>query len=159
MREVTLTLEPAHAVDAHALADLRVAAMRDSLERAGRFDPDRARMRFLATFSPAHTHHVCRNGERIGVVVVRPGRDAWHLEHLYIHPDHQRAGVGAATLARVFADADAARMPLRVGALTGSDANRFYVRHGFVFESATAFDTYYVRAPGCDTPVFRPRVS
>ena len=41
------------------------------------------------------------------------------------------------------------RAAVRVGALKESDSNRFYLRHGFVFERAGEFDNYYVRpAPG-----------
>ena len=36
--------------DAEVLVDIRIAAMRKSLERIGRFDPQRARERFLASF-------------------------------------------------------------------------------------------------------------
>ena len=42
-----LNLTPALDTDAPALAELRVAAMRDSLLRVGRFDPQRARLRLL----------------------------------------------------------------------------------------------------------------
>ena len=45
-----LTFVAASLADGEALASLRVAAMRESLERIGRFDPQRARQRFLATF-------------------------------------------------------------------------------------------------------------
>lgn len=34
---------------------------------------------------------------------------------------------------------------LRVGALRGSDANRFYVRHGFQLVQEDTWDNYYVR--------------
>jgi hypothetical protein len=36
--------------DAEVLVDIHIAAMRESLERIGRFDPQRARERFLASF-------------------------------------------------------------------------------------------------------------
>ena len=38
-----------------SLAEIRVQAMRESLERIGRFDPQRARDRFLSSFSPECT--------------------------------------------------------------------------------------------------------
>jgi hypothetical protein len=44
---LALSLTPAHAEDFEALLALRVTAMRESLERIGRFDPGRARARFL----------------------------------------------------------------------------------------------------------------
>ena len=44
--------------DFEALLGLRVAVMRESLERIGRFDPKRARERFAATFKPQQTRRI-----------------------------------------------------------------------------------------------------
>lgn len=150
---IAFELVPATADDAEALVALRIAAMRESLERLGRFDPQRARDRFLAGFEPACTRHVVVEGERVGFVVVRErpaagagGRELL-LDHLYVLPAHQGRGLGAGVLARVFAQADAQGLPVRVGALRGSDSNRFYRRHGFVPVEETEFDLYYVRPP------------
>ena len=144
-----LAFSPAEAADAEALVALRIAAMRESLERIGRFDPQRARDRFLSTFTPELTRHVLVDGERVGFVVVRPCQGGLLLDHLYVHPAHQGRGIGAAVLAHVFADADAQRLPLRVGALRGSDSNRFYQRHGFRQVEESEWDIHYVR-PSAD---------
>ena len=64
----------------------------------------------------------------------------------------QGCGTGAAVVAQVMAEADAANMPLRVGALRGSDANRFYQRCGFVLVEATELDNYYVRKAHAPLP-------
>ena len=133
--------------DADALADLRVAAMRASLEAAGRFDADRARNRFLANFVPQFTRHIVVAGERVGFVVVRPAADELLLDHLYVVPPMQGRGIGAAVLAVVFAEADAERRNLRVGALKGSRSNAFYQRHGFRLIDSGEWDLYYVRRP------------
>jgi ribosomal protein S18 acetylase RimI-like enzyme len=119
--------------------------MRESLERIGRFDPARARERFASRFAPEHTRHIVAGGERVGFVVVKPQPNSLLLDHLYIRPASQGAGIGAAVLAEVTAQADAQRLPLSVGALKGSDANRFYERHGFRLVERAEFDNYYVR--------------
>ena len=124
---------------------IRIAAMRESLERVGRFDPQRARDRFLARFDPALTRHVLADGERVGFVVVCPQDDGLLLDHLYLLPRVQGRGIGAAVLADVLARADASRLPVRVGALRGSDANRFYARHGFMRVARTDWDDLYLR--------------
>ncbi len=139
------SLEPAQPSDLDALVKLRIAAMQESLERIGRFDPERARGRLAACYEPEHTRHIVVDGARVGFVVVKPQATEWLLDHLYLHPSAQGRGTGAAVLAQVIAQADAADMPLRVGALNGSDANRFYQRCGFVLVEATALDNYYVR--------------
>lgn len=139
-----ITLSAAIAADAEAMVALRVEAMRASLQRVGRFDPVRARERFLSGFAPEHTRHIVVNGTRVGFVVVRPCEQGLLLDHFYVHPDQQNKGIGAAVLARVFAEADARGLQLRVGALRDSDSNRFYARHGFVQVERGEFDNYYV---------------
>lgn len=142
-----LQLIPVSSADAPALADLRVQAMRESLEAIGRFDPQRARERFLASFTPEDTQTLVTDGERIGFVVIRCRPDHILLDHLYILPAHQGRGFGAQVLQRIFAEADAAELPVRVGALKGSRSNDFYRHHGFVLVEAAEWDNHYVREP------------
>lgn len=143
----SITLIDAVPSDAEALAELRVLAMRDSLERIGRFDPERARQRFLSSFSPQHTRHIEVHDQRVGFCVVRPDEQGLLLDHLYVHPHHQRQRIGAAVLAWVFAEADAKGLSVRVGALRDSESNAFYARHGFVLVEQGPHDNYYVRRP------------
>ncbi|OBV38697.1 GNAT family N-acetyltransferase [Janthinobacterium psychrotolerans] len=144
MDSTTIALVAAHPDDAEQLVALRIAAMRDSLTRIGRFDPQRARERFLSGYSPAHTRHIEAGGQRVGFVVVRPQPNALLLDHLYIHPNSQGQGLGASVLARIIDEARAQALPLRVGALRDSDSNRFYLRHGFKLVGQEEFDNYYL---------------
>ena len=143
--DCALVLVPATLQDADALVALRIAAMRDSLERVGRFDPVRARERFLAGFEPAATRHIELANARVGFFVVKQQDGGLLLDHLYIDPRYQGQGLGRAVLAHVFAQADALALPVRVGALRGSDSNRFYLRHGFLLADTGEFDNYYIR--------------
>ena len=133
--------------DADTLVAIRIAAMRESLERIGRFDPQRARERFLASFDPALCRFIEVDGVLSGFVLIRPQDDHWLLDHLYILPEHQGKGIGAAVLQEVFVNADVQRMPIRLGALRGSDSNRFYLRYGFIATDEAEWDIYYVRQP------------
>ena len=142
---MTIAFAPVLAADADSLADLRVQAMRASLERVGRFDPARARARLLDGFVPEHTRWILVDGERTGFFVLKPQDQGLLLEHLYIRPDAQGRGAGAAALQAIFAEADARGCELRVGALRESDSNRFYLRHGFQLLRQEEFDNYYVR--------------
>jgi GNAT superfamily N-acetyltransferase len=144
---VVPAFRPVDAADGEALAALRVEAMRPSLERIGRFDADRARARFLDAFSPEWTREILLGEVPVGFFVLREQGDGLLLDHLYIRPSHQGRGIGAAVLRGVFAEADARGLDVRVGALRDSDANRFYLRHGFVLESQAEVDNYYVRKP------------
>lgn len=143
---ITVDFAPVELADAQALANLRVDAMKESLEAVGRFDPERARARFLSTFDLQYCRHIIFEGARVGFVVVRPIETGLLLDHLYIHPAVQSRGVGTAVLKRVFAEADAIGNSLRVGALVKSRSNQFYLRHGFVLVEETALDNYYLRA-------------
>jgi GNAT superfamily N-acetyltransferase len=140
-----LQLCPATEDDFEQLLALRIAAMRESLERIGRFDPQRARQRFRDSFVPECTRHVLWQGRRVGFVAVTRSSEGWSLDHLYLHPDEQGQGIGSAVLSLVLREADALGQSLRVTALRGSASNRFYVRHGFVSSGEGPWDLYYVR--------------
>jgi len=141
-----LQLTPAGEGDFEALLALRMAAMRESLTRLGHFDPQRARERLSRGFNPAHTRHILRDEELVGFVVVIPRPRDWLLDHLYIHPSAQGEGIGAWVLGQVLKEADAQHMPVSVTALKHSDANRFYLRHGFVLQAEGEWDLYYLRS-------------
>ncbi len=134
--------------DFDSLVTLRIAAMRESLERVGRFDPERARERLKNSFYPEHTQFIVLDGERIGFYTFRPLADGFHLDHLYIHPAHQARGVGSFVMQHLIAQAEEKQMPIHVGALRESASNRFYQRHGFVPVREDAWDIYYVRECG-----------
>ncbi|ROL84407.1 GNAT family N-acetyltransferase [Pseudomonas chlororaphis] len=131
--------------DLDNLVAIRIEAMRESLERVGRFDPVRARERFLSGFEARNTRYIEVSGEKVGFVVVKHQHNELLLDHLYVRPTAQGSGIGSAVLARIFKEADVAGLPIRVGALKGSASNRFYTRHGFQFIESSEFDNYYVR--------------
>lgn len=134
--------------DLEDLVAIRIEAMRESLERVGRFDPRRARERFVAGFDVQSTRRIEVAGELVGFVVVKDHQRELLLEHLYVIPSAQGAGIGAYVLNQIFREADQRRRSLNVGALKESAANRFYTRHGFVFVESGEFDNYYVRVSG-----------
>ena len=150
MNAAVVTLRPALPEDAQALADLRVRAMRPSLESIGRFDASRARERLLATFDPRATRHITHGSVDVGFLVLNDSDDPWTLEHLYLLPEAQGHGVGSAVLGIVFAEADRRAKSIRVGALKDSPANGFYRRHGFELVEHGEWDNHYLRRPaGC----------
>ena len=150
---------PAQPEDFEWLLALRIEAMRESLQRLGRFDVDRARDRFASSFVATGTRHIEAGGQRIGFVATRAADGHLWLDHLYIHPGMQRRGYGAIALAHVIEAAALRRLPIRVGALKLSDSNGFYVRHGFELVGEGEFDNYYVRpcdASASDAPNIHP---
>ena len=137
------------AEDFESMADLRAEALRESLERLGRFDPVRVRERLRSAFEPAHMRHILVNGERAGYLTLIPhaGSGSLRLHHLYIRPAHQSKGVGAWALEWVKAQGRASGKDITLGALRGSEANRFYLRHGFQFVEEQEFELEYRWSP------------
>ena len=61
--------------DLEALVQLRIAAMKPSLLAVGRFDPERARERFSATYNPSNTSVICMSGKAVGFYVLADNTD------------------------------------------------------------------------------------
>jgi GNAT superfamily N-acetyltransferase len=129
------------------LVRIRIAAMRDSLTKIGRFDPDRARERFVAGFNPEYTRFINCGGLRVGFVVVKPVSSGLKLDHLYVEPEYQGRGIGGRVLQSIFATADKLGIPISVTALRDSDSNTFYERHGFKYIDENEWDINYIRMP------------
>jgi GNAT superfamily N-acetyltransferase len=142
-----LVYAPAVMDDAPRLADLRVRAMRESLEAVGRFDEQRARNRLLSDFCSDGTTLILSRGSLAGFYVLKDEGADILLQHLYVEPAFQSLGIGSQALQRILEEADRQQRCLRVGALIGSASNRFYQRHGFQFVAESEFDVHYVRAP------------
>ncbi|MGR3886376.1 GNAT family N-acetyltransferase [Pseudomonas sp. 1152_12] len=142
---ITLKLVLAQPSDVDDLVAIRIEAMRESLERVGRFDPVRARERFVSGFEAHNTRFIEVAGNKVGFVVLKHHPNELVLDHLYVRPSAQGSGIGAAVLTQIFNEADAAALPVKVGALKESASNRFYTRHGFQFVETSEFDNYYVR--------------
>jgi GNAT superfamily N-acetyltransferase len=131
--------------DFDELVMLRIAAMRESLERVGRFDPVRARERLKNSFYPEHTRFVLLDNQKVGFYTFRPLEESFQLEHLYVQPAQQSQGIGSYVLSVLFGQADEQKSSVKVGALKESASNQFYQRHGFVKQSEDTWDIYYVR--------------
>ena len=84
-----MNIEIASKEDGEILANLRVLVMRESLEALGRFDPTRARERFLSSFEPFKTEKVIDNDSVIAFFVLSEKPDHYYLDHLYVTPENQ----------------------------------------------------------------------
>jgi GNAT superfamily N-acetyltransferase len=118
---------------------LRIATLRESLERLGRFDPNVARARLRSQFNPEWMQHLVMDGERVGYFTVEPGAAELRLHHLYVLPAAQSQGIGAWVVDQI----KSRGMPITLAALQGSRANEFYLRHGFKVVEVQAFDIEY----------------
>ena len=134
-----LSLKAVAAADFESMHELRMAAMRESLERLGRFDPVRSRERLAGGFEPEHMRHICRGDLRIGFLTLVPEGEGLNLKHLYVEPGAQSQGVGAWVMDWVKRQG----REVNLSALKQSAANVFYQRHGFVQVGEEEFDIHY----------------
>lgn len=149
MLNLMFSFEDVQDTDFEAMAELRALALQESLERLGRFNPARVRERLRGAFVPACMRHIAHGGERIGYLTLIPHATLAQarLHHLYICPGYQGRGAGAWALEWVKAQGRARAQDITLGALRGSDANRFYLRHGFQLVEEQEFDLEYRWSP------------
>ncbi len=138
-----MKIELALKEDGNVLADIRVAAMKESLEAIGRFDPDRARDRFLSKFDADNTKVVRSGGRIIAFYVIQNKTDHLYLDHLYVHPEYQSKGIGGEILRFLIVQSSSLSKNIKLGALKGSRANDFYRSFGFVKSHEREFDNFY----------------
>ena len=147
MNTQNFSLQPVASDDFEAMLAIRIEALRESLERLGRFDPLRARERLAAGFLPQFMQHIVVDGERLGFITLRRRPDctpaAMQLDHLYLRPQHQGQGIGAWALEWAKAQATNRGCDITLSALKHSAANRFYLRHGFKQVGNSDFDVDY----------------
>ncbi len=142
-----ITFRPASHSEADALASLRVRVMRPSLEAAGRFDPQRARTRFLSKFDPKATWVIEMEGVLVGFFVLRDNGDHLYLDHLYVDLPFQNRGLGRAVVSHTKNIAHRQAKPVRLIALSQSPANGFYVSCGFRVIAREGLDVTYEWCP------------
>ncbi|WP_217253486.1 GNAT family N-acetyltransferase [Streptomyces sp. AC602_WCS936] len=140
-------LRPASASDVEAVAELRAVVLRPDLERLGRYDERRVRQRLRDGFDRTHTWVIEVENAFAGCVALRPARDARWLEHFYLAPRLQGAGIGSAVLRGLLARCDRGGDLVRLNVLRGSAARRLYERHGFTVETEDSVDVFMVREP------------
>ncbi len=131
--------------DFEPLLALRVAVMRDHLERVGRFTPERARAVFRGHFDEPGLRLILIGDERVGCVGFRRHDDCVRIDSFYLDPRLHNSGLGTAILKALLAEADATALPVRLEVLTGSKADRFYLRHGFVKLKEDEIEGHYER--------------
>jgi GNAT superfamily N-acetyltransferase len=133
--------------DFEPLLAIRIEVMREHLERVFRYKPSRARRIFREHFDEPGMRTILVDDTLAGCVGFRIGAAEIKLDSFYLQPRFHNTGLGATILKVLLAEADAARLPIRLEVLTGSKADRFYLRHGFVKLAEDAIEGHYERPP------------
>jgi GNAT superfamily N-acetyltransferase len=131
--------------DFEPLLALRIEVMREHLERVFRYEPSRARRIFRGHFDEPGLRLILVGGELAGCVGFRIGPDEIKLDSFYLQRRFHNAGLGTTILKVLLAEADSIGRPIRLEVLTGSKADRFYLRHGFVKLGEDAIEGRYER--------------
>jgi len=131
--------------DFEPLLALRIDVMREHLERVFRYKPSRARRIFREHFDEPGMRLILLGGERIGCVGFRHEPECLKIDSFYLERRFHNSGLGTAILKVLLAEADASGKPVRLEVLTGSKADRFYLRHGFVKLREDAIEAEYER--------------
>ena len=137
---------PALESDFDDLVELRIAAMRESLEAVGRFNPERMRERLRSYFVPEEFTKVTVDTKLVAFYAVSKETDHLYLGHLYVLPSFQGRGLGAMVMKEVILRSKAERLPVRLRVLTSSQAKNFYQRYGFEVKSMDELDSFCERA-------------
>lgn len=138
-----IEIQQARAEDGEELTELRVNAMRESLEAVGRFEPQRARERFLNHFDPKITFKILSADKLVGFYALQERESYLWLDHLYIAASLHGRGIGGQIMAVIKSIARERKKAIRLGALKESRANAFYLSHGFVEQEQKEWDIYY----------------
>jgi len=125
-------LRRAHADEAAWARGLVRAAYQHYVPRMGR-EPAPMQVDYAALIAAEEVHVLVADGERVGLIVLRPDGDALFVENIAIDPGHQHHGHGHALM--TFAENEARRLSCRRVSLYTHEAMtenlRFYSRLGF----------------------------
>ena len=136
---------PISEADFEPLLTLRIEVMREHLERVFRYKPSRARRLFREHFDEPGMRLILQGDTRIGCVGFRTADDCLKIDSFYLERRFHNSGLGTTILKALLAEADAQKKPVRLEVLTGSKADRFYLRHGFVMLRQDEIEAEYER--------------
>ena len=146
----TWRFAPATEADFEPLLAIRIEVMREHLERVFRYKPSRARRIFREHFDEPGLRLILLVSEgagdqRIGCVGLRDEPQCLKIDSFYLERRFHNSGLGTAILKVLLAEADSAGKPVRLQVLTGSKADRFYLRHGFIKRREDEIEAEYER--------------
>lgn len=149
---------PVTEADFEPLLAIRTDVMREHLERVGRYTPERSRRMFRGHFDEPGTRLILQEGVRVGCVGFRRHDHEIRIDSFYLERRLHGSGLGTVILKALLAEADTTGLPVRLEVLTGSKADRLYLRHGFVKLREDEIEGFYERpAAGHSIAALMPR--
>jgi GNAT superfamily N-acetyltransferase len=149
---------PVTEADFEPLLAIRRDVMREHLERVGRYTPERSRQMFRGHFDEPGTRLILQGGVRVGCVGFRRHDHEIRIDSFYLERRLHGSGLGTVILKALLAEADTTGLPVRLEVLTGSKADRLYLRHGFAKLRGDEIEGFYERpAAGQSIAALMPR--
>jgi GNAT superfamily N-acetyltransferase len=144
---VHIILRPATAGDLAFARALYLDNMRAVTERVLAWDEAEQAASFAARFVPAEVGIVVLDGEDIGWMQVAESEEAVLLKQFFVHPGHQRRGIGSGLLQAPIRRAAQAGKPVTLGVVKGNPARSLYERNGFRVISEDQYKVYMEKEP------------
>lgn len=141
---MSFILRPATEAEFEAVLALSIRAMREHLERIGRFDPARRRARMRRQFDAGILRIIEQDGAMAGCIGVEDTPGAVEIHSLFLDTHAQRRGLGEAVWRAVLSE-HPGRL-FRIEVLKQSPALRFWQRQGFVLTGEAEWDLLLERA-------------
>jgi ribosomal protein S18 acetylase RimI-like enzyme len=145
---IDIELHEAKTEDLDQLVKIRIAAMRESLEKIGRFDAARARARLTQDFQTKYTTCLIYKTNIIGFIISKQENEEIVINHLYVLPQFQNRGIGKFVLDKIIEQGKNERRNIKLMALKESRANNFYLNNGFKYLNSIEYDNVYVKEWG-----------
>jgi|GEM_PF-284510 ribosomal protein S18 acetylase RimI-like enzyme len=127
-----ITLRAASDGDLPFARGLYLDNMREVSQRAGfAWDEARQTTGFDARFVAGEVSIVVLDGKDIGWVQIEERETDLFLKQLFVHPKHQRRGIGTGLLRDLIERARDSGKAVTLGVVKGNPARSLYERHGF----------------------------
>ena len=138
----SLGYRPATESDIDFLYTLRLATMKEYVDKTWGWDDAYQHSHLRKNYVPAKVQILTLNGQDIGMLSVEERNEDIFLKTIEIHPAFQNKGIGTAIITQIIADGFHKRKPVRLQVLKVNPAKRLYDRLGFSVIEETS--THYI---------------
>lgn len=108
---------------------------------------DAEREKFRESYDADNTTIILVGGVAFGWWTVRRSATQMNLDALYLLASYQGHGIGSNLIWELIAEADKARVPIRLSTAKINPARRLYARLGFSLTHEDQFKAYFERLP------------
>jgi ribosomal protein S18 acetylase RimI-like enzyme len=143
-----IALRPATPEDMAFARGLYLDNMREVSQRIGFvWDEAQQTARFNARFVVVEVSIIVLDGADIGWMQIAASDTELFLKQFFVHPKHQRRGIGTELLRSLIERASRDRKAVTLGVVKGNPARSLYERHGFRVTGEDAYKVYMALEP------------